>query len=77
MLLQQLQKIVKNKMSKINNSKWNEYQVKIEEGIYQKIQRFKSIEWLDIFMILYIFKMENSNIFEKIKKALILVFSKE
>ena len=36
---------VKNQMSELNHSKWNEYQVKIEEGVYQKIQRFKPMEW--------------------------------
>ena len=44
-LYQQLQSIEKNQMSQLNYSKWSEYQVKIEQGIYQKIQHFKPIEW--------------------------------
>ena len=43
-LYQKLQNTEKEQMSNTNLNRWNNYQLKVEKGIYEKLQRFKPIE---------------------------------
>ena len=43
-LYQNFQNIEKQQLSQLSLNKWSKYQVKIDNSIYQKLQRFKAIE---------------------------------